>query len=118
MQEFLILIHRDLTSKNPKPSPDQLQQALKPYQEWIGGIETQARLVVPPKRWDLQGKVITGDPSMKKVVSGPFTQDTTSVAGLVLIKAENYDEAVKIAEKCPIIIYGAVVEVRMATPAA
>ncbi len=33
-----------------------------------------------------------------------------------LIKANDYDEAVTIAEKCPIIEYGAIVEVRMAIP--
>jgi len=114
MQEFLILIHRDLTSKNPMPSPEQLNKALKPYQEWIGGISSRDRLVAPPKRWDLQGRIIQGDQTKKTVTTGPFTEGRASVGGVVLIKAEDYGEATKIAEKCPIIEYGAIVEVRMA----
>ncbi|MGN6420632.1 MAG: hypothetical protein ACTHMC_24185 [Pseudobacter sp.] len=35
-----------------------------------------------------------------------------------MIRANDYDEAVEIASKCPIIQYGAIVEVRMAIPAA
>jgi hypothetical protein len=41
-----------------------------------------------------------------------------SIGGLFLIKAKDYDEAVEIAKGCPIIKYGAIVEVRMAIPAA
>lgn len=116
MQEFLILIHRDLTSENPQPSAEQLQKALKPYQDWIGGIGARNNLVAPPKRWDLQGRVIKGDLSKKEVMTGPFTEGKASVGGVVLIKAEGYEEAVTIAQECPIIEYGAIVEVRMATP--
>lgn len=116
MQEFLILIHRDLTSEKPLPSPEQMQMALKPYQEWIAGIGAQDKLVALPKRWDLQGRIISLAQSKKQVVTGPFTESKASVGGVVLIKADDYDEAVKIAEKCPIIEYGAIVEVRMAIP--
>ena len=115
MNEFLVAIHRDLTSKHPKPSPEQMKEALKPYQDWIAGIAFSGRLVAPPKRWDVDGRVIS---AAKKVHKGPFAEDTVSLGGLFLIKAANYDEAVAIAKKCPIVQYGAIVEVRMAIPAA
>lgn len=115
MNEFLVAIHRDLTSKHPKPSPEQMKEALKPYQDWIAGIASGGQLVAPPKRWDVDGRVIS---DAKKVHKGPFAEGTISLGGLFLIKAENYDEAVAIAQKCPIIQYGAIVEVRMAIPAA
>ncbi|HRP54541.1 hypothetical protein [Agriterribacter sp.] len=35
-----------------------------------------------------------------------------------ILPAKDYDEAVEIAKGCPIIQYGAIVEVRMAIPAA
>lgn len=53
-----------------------------------------------------------------KVQQGPYTEKHNSIGGLFLIKAKDYDEAVEIAKGCPIIQYGAVVEVRMAMPAA
>tara|TARA_R110002051_G_scaffold314666_1_gene392000 strand:+ start:63714 stop:64070 length:357 start_codon:yes stop_codon:yes gene_type:complete len=118
MHEFLIMIHRDLTSKNPKPSPDQLKSAMKPYQEWIAGIGAEDQLVGTPKRWDLEGFVIQQGKKEVKISNGPFGTGNNSIGGLFLIKADTYDEAVKIAEECPIIQYGAVVEVRMAMPVA
>lgn len=115
MNEFLLAIHRDLTSKKPVPSAEQMKEALKPYQEWIAGIGAQNKLVAPPKRWDTDGRFVKQD---KKVHHGPYAEKKESIGGLFLIKAKDYDEAVEIAKGCPIIEYGAVVEVRMAIPAA
>lgn len=114
MQEFLVVIHRDLTSEKPVPTADQMKEAMKPYQEWIAGIAAQDRLVGTPKRWDLDGRVITHGKMKNEVATGPFGTGIVSIGGLFLIKATDYDEAVTIAEGCPIIQYGAVVEVRMA----
>jgi hypothetical protein len=115
MNEFLIAIHRDLTSKHPSPSPEQMKEAMKPYQDWIAGIAAQDKLVAPPKRWDADGRVIS---TAKKIHEGPYAEGTVSIGGLFLIRAKDYEEAVKIAKGCPIIQYGAIVEVRMAIPAA
>lgn len=115
MQEFLIAIHRDLTSKNPMPSPEQMKAALKPYQDWIAGIAAADKLVAPVKRWDVDGRVVTGAGTVHE---GPYAEKKQSIGGLFLIKAKDYEEAVEIAKGCPIIQYGAVVEVRMAIPAA
>lgn len=114
MQEFLLVIRRDITSANPTPTADQMKEAMKPYQEWVEGIAAQDKLVGTPKRWDAEGRVI----SNTEVTNGPFGTGTDSIGGLFLIKAENYDEAVSLAKGCPIIQYGATVEVRMAIPVA
>lgn len=115
MNEFLITIHRDLTSKHPSPTAEQMKEAQKPYQDWIAGIAAEDKLVAPPKRWDVDGRVIS---TAKKVHLGPYAEGTVSIGGLFLIRAKDYDEAVAIAKGCPIIKYGAIVEVRMAIPAA
>jgi hypothetical protein len=109
MNEFLIAIHRDLTSKHPSPSPEQMKEAMKPYQDWIAGLSE--RLVAPPKRWDVDGRVVS---TAKKVHEGPYAEGTISIGGLFVVRAKDYEEAVEIAKGCPIIRYGAIVEVRMA----
>lgn len=116
MQEFLLVVHRDLTSANPTPTPEQMKEALRPYQEWIAGIAAQDRLVAPPKRWDVDGRVIRYEKSKNQVHNGPYAEDKASIGGLFLIRAKDYDDAVEIAKGCPIIQYGAIVEVRMAVP--
>lgn len=113
MNEFLIVIHRDLVSKDASPSPQQMQEAIKPFQDWIGGIAAQNKLVSPPKRWDLGGKVIKQN---SVVTDGPYAEIKESIGGLILIRANDYDEAVEIAKGYPVLKWGAVVEVRMATP--
>ena len=115
MSEFLIVIHRDLTSNHPSPSPEQMKEQLKPYQDWVAAIAAKNQLVAAPKRWDIDGRVIS---TAKKIHNGPYAEGTVSIGGLFLITAKDYDEAVEIAKGCPIIQYGAIVEVRMAVPAA
>jgi hypothetical protein len=113
MNEFLLVIHRDLKSKDASPSPEQMQAAIKPFQDWIGGIAAQNKLVGPPKRWDGDGRVI----KQNTVINGPYAEIKESIGGLFLIRAEDYDDAVEIAKDCPILQWGATVEVRMAVPA-
>ena len=113
MNVFLILIHRDLMGKHPKPSAEDLKMAMQPYQDWLGYLAKEDKLAAPAKRWDLEGKVIQHG---KKVKKGPYADGITSLGGLILVKAEDYEEAISLAKMCPIIQYGASVEVRMAIP--
>ena len=112
MQEFLLAIHRDMKSKDASPSPEQMQAAIKPFQDCIGRIAAQNKLVAPPKRWDSDGRVV----KQNSVTEGPYAEIKESIGGLFMIRAENYDEAVEIAKGCPVIQWGAVVELRMAIP--
>ncbi len=116
MNEYLLVIHRDLTSKSPRPTQEQMQSALKPYQHWIATIADQNKLVAPPKRWDVGGRVVQGERSGLVTSEGPLAVGDLSIGGLFLVKADSYEEAVDLAKACPIIQYGAVVEVREAIP--
>jgi hypothetical protein len=111
MNEFLIVIHRDLISKDAGPSPEQMQASIKPFQDWIGGIAAQNKLVDKPRRWDVDGRVVKQN---NTVTNGPYAEIKESVGGLLLIRAQDYEEAVEIAKGCPALKWGAVVEVRMA----
>jgi hypothetical protein len=115
MTDFLLAIHRDLTSKNPVPTPEQMREAMEPYSKWLAELAASKKLAAPPKRWDLDGRVVTKSATVHK---GPYAERKESIGGLLLVRAEDYDEAVEIARGCPIIKYGAIVEVRMAISAA
>ena len=111
MNEFLLLIHRDMVSKDASPSPEQMQAVIKPFQDWIGSIAAQNKLVIAPKRWDAGGRVIKHN---QPVTNGPYAEIKESIGGMIWIRAEDYDEAVAIAKGCPVLQWGATVEVRMA----
>jgi hypothetical protein len=112
MNEYLLIIHRDI-SKEGSPSPQQLQEVIKPFQDWIGGIAAQNKLAATPKRWDIGGKVVKQN---NVVTDGPYAEIKEAVSGTILIRANDYDEAAEIAKGCPVLKWGSVVEVRMALP--
>ncbi len=115
MKEFLIAIHRDLTGKSPMPSPEQMKEAMKPYQEWIAGIAAADKLVAPPKRWDVDGRVITG----RRCAGRSLCREKEIDWRFIPHKGKGLRRGSRnCKKKCPIIQYGAIVEVRMAIPAA
>jgi hypothetical protein len=113
MNEFLLIIHRDL-SKEGAPSPEQLQAAIKPFQDWIGSIAAQNKLVTPPQRWEITGKVVK---QHNMVTDGPYAELKEGIGGVLHIRANDYDDAVEIAKGCPALQWDAKVEIRMAIPA-
>jgi len=110
MNEYLIAIHRDLKSEDASPSPQQMQEAIKPFQDWIESIAAEGKLVSPPRRWDLEGKVV----KQNTVMNGPYAEIKESLGGMFVVRAKDYDEAVAIAKACPILKFGVSVEIRMA----
>lgn len=112
MNEFLLIFRRDFTTKEIQPSPEELQQHLKSWQEWFGNIAAQDKLARPLQRWDGIGKIVTNS---KGVTNGPYAEIKESIGGLIIIKAKDYDEASEIAKGCPVLQLGGNVEIRMAT---
>lgn len=111
MNEFLLLFRRDFQTREEQPSPDEMQEHLKKWQNWYGSIAAQDKLARPLQRWDREGKVLTYD---KTVLNGPYAEIKESIGGLVVVKAADYEEALEIAKGCPILEFGGNVEIRMA----
>jgi len=111
MNEFLLIFRRDFINKEAQPSPEELQNSIKDWQNWFGSIAAQDKLARPLQRWDGEGKVV----KHKQVTNGPYAEIKESIGGLIIIKATDYDEAIAIAQGCPILQLGGNVEVRMAS---
>lgn len=112
MDEFLLIFRRDFTTKEVQPSPEQLQQHLQQWQEWFSSLASQDKLARPLQRWDGKGVIVT---NKKEVTNGPYAEIKESIGGMILIKAENYEQAAQIAKGCPILELDGCVEIRMAT---
>ncbi|RPD41491.1 YciI family protein [Chitinophaga barathri] len=111
MNEFLLVFRRDYKTKEIQPSPEQLQAHLNRWREWFAELKKEDRLARPPQPWESKGKVLGHD---KSVTDGPYAEIKESIGGVTVIRAESYEEAVKIAETCPIFELGGTVEIRMA----
>ena len=59
---------------------------------------------------DAQGIIVSPDST---ATSGPYIELKESIAGLIVIKANDYEEALKIAQGCPILEVGGNVEIRL-----
>jgi hypothetical protein len=109
MDEYLILMRLDLITKEAQPSPEQMQAYMKMYQDWVGGIAAQNKFV-GGKGLSTEGKVIK---SSQVITDGPYAEIKESLAGFIMIKAKDFDDAVSLAKNCPILAgAGNSVEVR------
>jgi hypothetical protein len=50
------------------------------------------------------------------IVDGPYTEGKEGVVGLFIVRAADFDEAVAIAQTCPLVTIGGSVEVRKGEP--
>ena len=113
MKEFLLVFRAEHQSVEPDMSPEQLQAMMKPWQDWIGNIAAQNKLVTAGNRLYPEGKVIKPG---KVVTDGPYVETKEAVGGYTIIKAGSLEEAVEMSKDCPILFTGGNVEVRAIVP--
>ena len=115
MKEFVLIFRMDITTEEIQPSPEQMKLYMTQWMEWINDISAQNKLADGGNHLSRSGKVLRPKNVM---IDEPYTANRESVAGYIIILAEDIDDAVQIAEKCPILQgEGTSVEVReTATP--
>ncbi len=108
MNSYLLLF-RASYSAIAATSAEEMQKRMDVWTAWIGGIAAAGALV-GGNHLAPTGKVAH---SGGAVTEGPDTTDNTSVLGYIIVKAADYDGALAIAQKCPILAgEGNTVEVR------
>ncbi len=107
MTEFM-MIFRNAYDPAFKPTPEQMQASIKQWQDWIGGIAAQGKFV-GTNRLGFEGKTLKPN---HVIADGPYAEVKEIVGGYVIVKASNLDEAIQLAEGCPILHIGGHVEVR------
>ncbi|CAN5449387.1 hypothetical protein BH11BAC2_BH11BAC2_00570 [soil metagenome] len=113
MKEFLLIFRSESPSTEPPMSPDQIQAMMKPWQDWIGSLAAQNKLVSTGNRLEQDGKVIKPG---NIVTNGPFVEIKESIGGYTIIRAENLEEATELSKGCPILFVGGTVEIRAIIP--
>jgi hypothetical protein len=113
MQEFLLIFRRSYSGPESTMSPEQLQSMMKPWQDWIGSIAAQNKLVTAGNRLAGGGNVVKPD---NVVTNGPYVETKEAVGGYTIIKADSLEEATAISKGCPILTVGGSVEVRTIIP--
>ena len=108
MKEFLLVFRTDYKTI-PQGSPEEMQATAKKWQDWIGGIAAQNKLVETGKRLSFDGKVVRAN---SVITDGPYTEIKETMGGYCFIKVETLEDAIEIAKGCPILAIDGNVEVR------
>jgi len=112
MKEFALFFKRDFHTKENQPSPEQLQQTIKPWQDWLGSIAAQNKLTNKGNRLTQEIKIVKPN---NTVLNGPFAEIKEAIGGFIVVKAADFDEALEMAKGCPVLLspWNGSVEVRM-----
>jgi len=113
MQEFLLVFRNDAAGNQHSPSPEQMQSIMKPWQDWMGSLAAQNKLVSSGNRLASQGKVIKPN---KVITDGPYVELKEAIGGYIIIRADSLDEAADLSKDCPILNTGGNVEIRALVP--
>jgi len=111
MTEFM-MIFRNEYDPSFNPTPEQMQESIKQWQDWIGGIAAQGKFS-STNRLGFEGKTLKPN---NVIADGPYAEVKEMIGGYLIVKATSLDEAMNLAEGCPILNIGGHVEVRTVIP--
>src|ERR1700760_2580513 len=90
-------------------SPEQIQTVLGQFGNWFETL-SKAGKAQSGRPLENTGKVISGKKG-RVVADGPYAEGKEVVGGYFFLECTDLDEAVAIAQQCPALDYGTVVEV-------
>ena|SRR5688572_17928437 len=99
-EQFLLLIRGEPTSA---AAPSDMSQLVAEYGAWAQQLARDGRLVSAEKLADDNGRWLGAHGEVAPA---------TAIGGFFLIRAANYDEALRIAQESPHVRYGGTIEVR------
>lgn len=100
MKQYVLMFRMDVTTTEAQPTEEQMIVYMQQWMEWINEIAENDQLADGGNHFSRQGRVLT---SSNEVIEMPHIADNNSIAGYIIILANNLDEATKIAKKCPIL---------------
>lgn len=109
--EQLLLIRG--THWNHGMSPSELQRVMTDFYAWAEGLGQRGILRAAQPLME-EGKLVSGSRG-STVTDGAFAESKEAIAGYFLLEAADMAAAVELAQACPILAYGAQIEVRPIT---
>jgi len=110
MKDYVLMFRMDITTAQVQPRPEQMKLYMDQWMTWVNGIASSGRLADGGNHFSREGKVLKPHNTL---TDGPYTAGRESVAGYLIILAKDMNEAVSIAENCPILAgEGTSVEIR------
>lgn len=106
--EHLIFVRG--THWNSSLSPAELQRVMTDFYAWVDGLRGKGLLRGAQPLME-EGKLVSGARG-SVVTDGVFAESKEAIAGYFLLAVDSTEAAVRLAQDCPILAYGAQIEVR------
>jgi hypothetical protein len=105
---FLLLLRGGVSNRDL--SPEQLQRQIERYMSWIEKLRRDGYFVAG-EPLEETGKILSGK-NGNTVTDGPFTESKEEIGGYFIIRASDFETALKLSRGCPIFTNNGTVEVR------
>lgn len=100
MKEFALLFRMDIATEEARPRKEQMKRYMRDWMSWLASISAQEQLADGGNHFSREGVVLS---SKNRLTQGPYISESISVAGYVLIWAKDLQDAITIAQRCPIL---------------
>jgi hypothetical protein len=110
MANFMYLFRGNQAAVQRSMSPEQMQQTMKKWMDWIETLKKSGHVKALGERLDQTGKVVRG--KTKTVTDGPYVEVKDAVGGYMLVEAKDMNQAVELSKGCPILEVDGTVEIR------
>lgn len=111
MKEYLLLF-RGGYERIVQQSPEEFMSHMEKWKTWMRELSSKESFITA-QPLSQGGKKVSG--KTKTVTDGPFMEGKEIVGGYLICKANAYEDAIQIANGCPILEIGGIVEVREIT---
>jgi hypothetical protein len=91
-------------------SPEQIQKVVSDWYVWFERLKEEGRCLGGHPLQNA-GKMVSGKQG-RQVADGPFAESKEAIGGYFYLQVADEAEAIAIAQQCPGLEYGSVVEVR------
>ena len=108
MKEFALLFRQpDYDYKDV--SPKDFEMITRKWQDWIGQLQANEKMVNIGTRLANEGKVLRAG---GVITDGPFVEIRERLGSFIIVRAVNLEEATTLAHGCPALDAGGSVEIR------
>ena len=100
MEKFILLFRMDILTPETQPTSEQMASYMADWYSWIESIEANGKLAPGGNHLSREGRIVLSD---QTITESPYAVKNDSVAGYILILANDFEDAVSIAKECPIL---------------
>jgi hypothetical protein len=100
MKEYVLLFRMNILNEAAQPTSEQMEIYMQQWMTWLSEISKKGQLADGGNHLSRQGRVLRPNNQVSEM---PYQAEEQSVAGYIIVIAEDLDEATEMAQKCPIL---------------